>query len=397
MLLESILFINSHYSFVSDELFAPPRPSEDVRISSLCIFSEPKDTNKPPLGRSCLVVGVGLQRYSLTTTPNVSSSAKNSSGFVEMRNTVNQSTLKSTETLNILDIDKKSDLNPGTNCQGDNQKGAEIEKEKGGGASEYGYSVKTQVHQSNFVPYLLIYDLSPLAHAIFQQPQQQVGGPKAGQKLGHQGTSKKSTRKAAAMPSMNYPLLFDDNPSTPTTSSLTNSKDFNNKKKSSNSTPTTDQNDNSHSDNNKKVPKCLQCISLPAKISSTKKFNYCINHLVLTLCGRYLLLSVSLENIDKHFEINSIAPDLSNNDNLQCTSAFLLYKVNSSDSYLGLAEEPKVTQFMDDANLVPKQMVMIPTIVSSNLLHLYIIYCQTGSLEGKSPQGFSNAQNSWLI
>nr|XP_027235469.1 uncharacterized protein LOC113826780 [Penaeus vannamei] len=97
-----------------DELFAPPRPSHDVRVSSLCVLADPNEVSQRYKGaavnlsssvRSCLVVGVGLRRYELFGTSSSDRQETCDVGLVQVLNNVNQASQRKAETLDIMKLD----------------------------------------------------------------------------------------------------------------------------------------------------------------------------------------------------------------------------------------------------------------------------------------------------
>lgn len=351
-------------TFLIDELFAPPRLSHDVRVSSLCIFTDPaslatrtspstsSNLNTRKGQKACLVVGVGLRRYDLFGNTN-------STGLVQVLNDVNQANCKESKPpLDIMKLENLPDMKPDS----DNSRPSDSELSSHNNLSspQKGISSVNSSNQSpkNFVPYLLVYDLSHLT-------QTQTFLSKENSDEVRQRTCKKSTRKAH--PS-NYSLFKVIEGG----KSLDHIYTFpSHKNKSSNLKNGPSSVSMQSSSVFKKMPKCSQCIPLPHKLNKLK-LQLFVDLILISPCCHYLLVSLQQFHKSQGNQSNEMmataATSSSDAEKSTITGGFILYRICSSDESLFLQEDPISINFVTHWSHVAKEIVMIPDMVKLNLI-----------------------------
>lgn len=362
-----------------DELFAPPRPSHDVRVSSLCVLADPNEVSQRYKGaavnlsssvRSCLVVGVGLRRYELFGTSSSDRQETCDVGLVQVLNNVNQASQRKAETLDIMKLDS-SRIGSVTEEENDNDCIA-VESESASLSDPAVVSTSVSAGQQNFVPYLLVYDLNVMvpqtatSNKVAAKPVIQGPYKKSTVKVGTFGQSNISYSKSKQLwsdPLANDiemffapPNVFVKNKGTSQVSSTSTSKS----KAKDSQVPAEPESKNDL----KKEPKCIQCIPLPHKLNSVK-LRLTVDHIVPTTCGEHIIVTLSRsDNSGTSASSGSMTASDSNDGAVggsrEVFGAVIIYKVCRGGDVVTLQEEPINTKLLTSLETVPKKLLVLP-------------------------------------
>ncbi|KAK7067356.1 hypothetical protein SK128_014936 [Halocaridina rubra] len=379
-----------------DELFAPPRPSHDVRVSSLCILADPAEVSQRYKGaavplassaRSSLVVGVGLRRYELFGTSNGDRQETCDVGLVQVLNNVNQASQREAESLDIMKLDSS-------------RRGSTTEEEELDGDGTVMLSKSTSLNdativsnsvcsgQQNFVPYLLVYDLN--VKASQSAPSNRVAA-----KSVNQGPYKKSTVKVGTfgettiIPHPKAKLLWSNPLANDIEMFFTPPNMFVKSKGTAQvgttSVPKYKTKDNvvmssseqeSKNDLSRKEPKCIQCIPLPHKLNSVK-LHLTVDQIIPTPCGEYIVVSLSRSNGSGNSSNSSGSAPTDSSDGAvggvrEVYGAVIVYRICRGE-VVSLQEEPVNTRLLTAWELVPKKVLMLPPEYGDGNLGLSIV------------------------
>ncbi|XP_064112985.1 baculoviral IAP repeat-containing protein 6-like isoform X2 [Macrobrachium nipponense] len=365
-----------------DELFAPPRPSHDVRVSSLCVLADPNEVSQRYKGaaialtssaRSSLVVGVGLRRYELFGASSGDRQETCDVGLVQVLNNVNQASQREAESLDIMKLDSSRRGSTEEDIESD----CVAVPSKSASLSESAIvSTSVSSGQQNFVPYLLVYDLNV-------KVSQSTTSNKVATKSINQGPYKKSTVKvgtfgdATIIPHPKAKLLWS-NPLandlffTPPNlfvkskgTSQVGTTCIPKSKAKDNVVSTTTSEPDSKNDILKKEPKCIQCIPLPHKLNSVK-LHLTVDQIVPTPCGEYIVVTLSTsDGLLNCGNSSGSAPTDSGSDGAvggvrEVYGAVIVYRVYRGGEVVSLQEEPLNTRLLTSWELVTKKLLMLP-------------------------------------
>ncbi|XP_069180397.1 baculoviral IAP repeat-containing protein 6 isoform X6 [Procambarus clarkii] len=372
----------------ADELFAPPRPSHDVRVSSLCVLADPIEVSQRLKGatvnvlssvRSCLVVGVGLRRYELFGPSSGDRQETCDVGLVQVLNNVNQASQREAESLDIMKLD--SSRRGSTTEEENDIDCVALELESASLSDPAVVSSSASVGQQNFVPYLLVYDLNVNA------PQPTTSN-KVATKSVTQGPYKKSTVKVGTFGQTNIithpktkhlwsdpplllpndiemffspPNMFVKNKGTAQVGSTSASKS---KAKDNQVTP-----EPQSKNGLKKEPKCIQCIPLPHKLNSIK-LRLTVNQIVPTTCGEYVVVTLSRSDGSASSSCSGSVPTDTSDGAVggvrEVFGAIIVYRVCQGSEVVVLQEEPVNTKLLTSYEFVPKKLLLLPPEFSDN-------------------------------
>lgn len=351
-----------------DELFVPPRPSHDVRVSSLCILADPCEVaqrlkgaavSQVPAARACLVVGAGLRRYELFGTC-VGERAE--SCDVQTLNNVNQAGQRPAQSLDIMKLDSSR-----------RESSSEQDVDPDRPPPEYGQAPASDpgmgsagaasLNQQNFVPYLLVYDLNVSA------PRPAASNRVVAKAAGH-GPYKKSTVKVGSFSQTNIshcktkhlwsdqPLLLHNDIEmffSPTNMFVKNKGTTQAgpaslaKSKAKEGQPVPEPPPKMEL---KKEPKCIQCLPLPHRLDSLK-LRLSVLQLAPTPCGEYLVVALGRSDGPEGAVAGGVA------------GAVVVYRVCGGSEVVVLQEEPVSTKLLTSWDLVPLKLLLLPPEVST--------------------------------
>ena len=368
----------------SDELFAPPRPSHDVRVYSLCVLADPNEVSQRFKGavalsssaRSSLVVGVGLRRYELFGASSGDRQETCDVGLVQVLNNVNQASQREAESLDIMKLDSSR---RGSTTEEDSEADCmALQSNNKSTSLNESAIVATSVSsgQQNFVPYLLVYDLNV-------KVSQSTTSNKVATKSVNQGPYKKSTVKVGTfgeptiIPHPKAKLLWSNNLAndlffTPPNlfvkskgTSQVGTTCLPKSKAKENVVSMTSSEQESKNDHLKKEPKCIQCIPLPHKLNSVK-LHLSVDQIVPTPCGDYIVVTLSTsDGLANCSNSSGSAPTDSGSDGAvggvrEVYGAVIVYRVYRGGEVVTLQEEPVHTRLLTSWELVPKKLLMLP-------------------------------------
>ncbi|CAL4125472.1 unnamed protein product, partial [Meganyctiphanes norvegica] len=418
-----------------DELFAPPRPSHDVRVSSLCVLADPVEVGQrlknsgfsPSSARSVLVVGVGLRRYELFGTSSGNGQDSSDVGLVQVLNNVNQASQREAQTLDIM---KLEDSRRESSTTEDDLDGAAIESESAESLCDQTIVSTSSLTttQQNFVPYLLVYDLNVMmpqsssSNKITTKSSKQGGPKKSTVKVGTFGQPNimtyPKTKHLWSDPLANEiemffapPNMFVKNKNGNTQVGGTGTTSSKSKTKENQVTA-----DIESKNDVKKEPKCIQCIPLPHKLNSVK-LHLTVEKILPSNCGEYIIVTLSrgrnihslgshncnnssiINNISGNSNGNVVVNDMEDSNEggggsgvvaessgpREVYGAVFVYRVvRGIGDVVTLQEDPVSTKLINNYDRVPTELLLLPPeygeLGNDRINDVAVCLCNDGSL-----------------